>query len=369
MPAIESLLANVIDGRVVPPSPRSSLVLDQIKGWVQRCTQHHKHTKQESGLLPTRVLKIINHAEEVILYDSNGTNGQYAALSHCWGSTQTITLNNNNIEKLRNGIKVCNLPQTFQDAIWLSNQLGIPYLWIDSLCIIQDDPADWGRESARMCDVYGGSHLTIAACRASNSQDGFLGKRLTPSYIPVPFHRNGVSGEVLAFSIPLKYVGDSIKVADLEDEPLTSRGWALQERCLSPRTLNFCLSKVCFECDDGFVVEDKSSLAPFLLYPPDFWSRYSTKFTNEQRRDNWRRIVVSYSKRKLTMDDDKLPAIAGLAARFSLDYIPRGSVSVPGNRYLAGLWFDHMIRDLCWSIKSYRGNGVRPQKYRAPTWS
>ncbi|GKU06205.1 heterokaryon incompatibility protein [Fusarium langsethiae] len=365
-----SQLDHMIDGRVVPASPRSSLVLDQIKGWVQQCREHHKHAKPESVLLPTRVLKIINNAEEVILHDSIGTNGQYAALSHCWGSTQTTTLTHDNIEELRNGIKVCNLPQTFQDAIWLTSQLGIPHLWIDSLCIIQDDLADWGKESARMRDVYGNSHLTIAACRASNSQDGFLGRRLAPSYVPVPFHRNGVSGEVLAFSVPLKYVGDPTKAVDLEDEPLTSRGWTLQERYLSPRTLHFCHSKVCFECDDGFLAEDKSSLASSLLYTPGL-SRYhySVGLTEEQRSHDWRRIVESFSRRKLTMGDDKLPAIGGLAARFSLDYIPRGSVPIPSNRYLAGLWFDGMIRDLCWSIDIYRKNGVRPQKYRAPTWS
>ncbi|KAK2591066.1 hypothetical protein QQS21_011242 [Conoideocrella luteorostrata] len=95
---------------------------------------------------------------------------------------------------------------------------------------------------------------------------------------------------------------------------------------------------------------------------------YETNY-GEHCREDWRRIVVEYSRRNLSVESDKLPALAGLAARFSLDSIHNGTSLVAGNRYLAGLWLDDMIRDLCWSLDIYKQPILRPQQYCAPSWS
>ncbi len=76
--------------------------------------------------------------------------GEYAALSHCWGMAQPTCLNKDTVADLMKGVKTDTLPRSFRDAIWLAHELSIPYIWIDRLCILQDDPEDWARESADM---------------------------------------------------------------------------------------------------------------------------------------------------------------------------------------------------------------------------
>ena len=107
-----------------------------------------------SNLLPTRLLKYDEARKTVTLCTSVAVNKNYAALSHCWGSVQPLTLNTSTAQQLYSGISIETFPRTFQNALWVTHKLNFPYLWIDSLCIIQDSNDDWVRGSARMCDVY-----------------------------------------------------------------------------------------------------------------------------------------------------------------------------------------------------------------------
>lgn len=106
------------------------------------------------------------------LYVTKGEKESYICLSHCWGDFQPIRTTTTNIEDHKKSIPWQFLPQTFQDAIDLTRFLSIRYLWIDSLCIIQDDRDDWAKESAAMASVYGNSYLTISATAAANCSKG-----------------------------------------------------------------------------------------------------------------------------------------------------------------------------------------------------
>ncbi|KAI9158991.1 subtilisin-like serine protease [Paramyrothecium foliicola] len=353
-------LSSIIQGRKVPLSPQSPLLLGKIKEWAKQCAEQHEHSTHSPTLLPTRVLDVHNCAQEVVLFISNNTEGLYTALSHCWGSSKTLTLSSKTCEKLSRGIPMGELPQSFKDAVWLTNQLGIRYLWIDSLCIFQDDPQDWLKESPRMDSVYGHAFLTIAASRAVNSNHGFLGERRR-EYVPLTLQTDQVAGEVLAFKIPPEHARQTDMIVELRDEPLSSRAWTLQERCLSRRTLHFCQDMILFECENGVMTEDNYSLTSSYRLKD-----YSTPASQQGCRQDWRQIVEEYTRRSLTMEDDKLPAIGGLAAQFSLDSIIKGEASVSGNRYLAGIWYDDIIQGLCWSTS---GKSARPRNYQAPTWS
>ncbi|PQE20746.1 heterokaryon incompatibility protein [Rutstroemia sp. NJR-2017a BBW] len=103
----------------------------------------------------------------------------YACLSYCWGTD----LDNNvktlkaNLKQHLDGILISVLPKTIQDAVLVCQRLGIRYLWVDALCIIQDDEEDWENESIQMCDIYSGSHITIAAHRVESCKQGFLWKQ------------------------------------------------------------------------------------------------------------------------------------------------------------------------------------------------
>ena len=75
------------------------------------------------------------------------------------------------------GIRIETLPKSFRDAIMICRALGIRFLWIDSLCIIQQDAEDWERECSRMRDVYRNSYLTISIARSRGSSDGCFSTR------------------------------------------------------------------------------------------------------------------------------------------------------------------------------------------------
>ncbi|KAH7180043.1 heterokaryon incompatibility protein-domain-containing protein [Fusarium flagelliforme] len=356
----DSPLACVINGRPVSSDPKFSSILAEIPDLIQNCKDRHGHVGDENGEAPTRILRIDDNGLTITLHEGNmNIQGGYAALSHCWGNGPQITLNTGSVTNLAKGINTADLPKTFQDAVWIVSQIGISYLWIDSLCIFQDDATDWARESARMAKVYGNSTVTIGASRAANSSEGFLGERTQRDYIALPFRHGQISGEILIFPLHIRNVGDTTRYARLEDEPLTGRGWVLQERYLSPRTVHFDSSQVVFECKEAFITEDRCSASPSRLN----W-QYKLPTPNSWATD-WKQVVSLYSQRKLTVKSDKLPAIAGIAEYFSNIAAPTSI----DNRYLAGLWRNNIIFDLCWGLDIRKGYQRREGQYRAPTWS
>ncbi|KAH6654503.1 heterokaryon incompatibility protein-domain-containing protein [Truncatella angustata] len=355
-----SALRPSIQGKKIPRSPRSLSVLNEIEKWMRDTETKDQLTKPPS--MPTRILEIEENGQCVILCNSANIYERYTALSHCWGIVQPITFNTQTGEELHKGIRTAKLPQSFQDAIWLTIRLGIRYLWIDSLCIIQDDVRDWARESARMHEVYGNAALTIAASRSAGNTEGFLGDRLEPRYISIPFSSGEISDEVLCFATPLKYAVDLTKQTSLEDAPLSSRGWALQERFMSQRTLHFTQSQVLVEYKGNVRAEDSG----FTITLPKKAGLFLEAAADPTRiRHQWTYMVEQYSHRKLTIGNDKLPALAGIAALFSR----QATTNESSTEYLGGLWSNDLLQHLCWNIDTRVVPGVRPTGYRAPTWS
>jgi hypothetical protein len=117
-------------------------------------------------------------------------------LSHCWGLSHRITATSATLDRLKKEISLDELPKTFQDAIIIAERLSVQYLWIDPLCIIQDDPLDWRAESSKMADVYTQSYLTISASTSTDDSTGCFrnGETHTSQLIARPFEgvaRNG----------------------------------------------------------------------------------------------------------------------------------------------------------------------------------
>ncbi|KAF4947848.1 hypothetical protein FSARC_13871 [Fusarium sarcochroum] len=355
-------------GRKPLALPRSAISLNKIEDWLLKCSSLHNHL-QMSAVMPTRLLRYEERSQEVFLCDSIPSLVKYIALSHCWGSVQPFTLKSQTIKELRAGLPMGDLPQTFQDALWLSNKLRIPYLWIDSLCILQDDPADWARESSLMCDVYGNAYLTIAATRAENSSGGFLGPRSGPSDVTIPYRTNEISSEVSACLLPNKFVANPSRVINMEDAPLSRRAWVLQERYLSPRTLHFTETQTFFECDLCFIAEDGDCTQEHPFEGEYAIGLSSVQEDKVERMRGWRLIVERYTRRSLTADDDKLPAIAGLSTRFALKGKSKEGQVMFNSSYLAGLWKEDFLRDMCWEIDYYYPLGGASSTYIAPSWS
>jgi hypothetical protein len=151
----------------------SDQALDRARAWLNTCILQHICSRATSAKLPTRVLAL-NGLDQVKLYVSRREIAPYACLSHCWGNdplsilrTTTITL-----EAFQTLIPWRDLPGTFRDAINFTYRLGLRYLWIDSLCIVQDSILDWRHEGSLMAEIYESAHVTLAATKASNPTEG-----------------------------------------------------------------------------------------------------------------------------------------------------------------------------------------------------
>jgi hypothetical protein len=223
---------------------------------------------------------------------------------------------------------VCHLPKTHQDAIQLTQELGIRYLWIDSICIIQDDDEDWERESANMLSVYSKSYLTIAASNGENSHKGLFTEISPRKYVQVGCAFGNTHGQALAFNCSLQ--GEALcmhvereekhplfpmfmNYITLPEEPLSKRGWAFQERVLSRRILHYGTQQLFFECNEGYRGEDGMFLpARFDTIQEEIDERHhgtdDVNFiarTNESQhsldRDKllkiWYRLILSYRNR------------------------------------------------------------------------
>jgi len=155
--------------------PIQTSVRKYLPVWLNECFSTHDllyHTLREP--LPKRVIDIGQSSgnSALRLYETKGESERYICLSHCWGDFQPICTTTANINDYKKSISWKSLPKTFQDTVDLARFLNVRYLWIDSLCIIQDDLKDWEREAAEMANIYSKSYLTIAATAAFDCSQG-----------------------------------------------------------------------------------------------------------------------------------------------------------------------------------------------------
>lgn len=314
--------------------------------WLRNCCQSHDFCKSsESRSVPSRLLSV-RGAPRLFLAAELQENQEYATLSHCWGTTEFLVLKNSILETFRRRIPEEALTKTFKDAIEICSYLEIDFLWIDSLCIIQDDPKDWQMESAKMASIYGNSKLNIAA---DGARDGTIGCFLKRK----PTWRSRVStilkGEHVVYeSVPDRYG----HIPLFDDEPLRSRGWAVQEYLLPARTLHFTSTQVVWECNENKACE--------TLPNNEIMEMVFTTTTPYLGIEDWYSIVRTYSKCRLTKSSDKLEAISGVA---------RNIQGHTKDVYVAGLWREDLEMQLCWyACEGDAWSRIIPQ-YRAPSWS
>lgn len=286
----------------------------------------------------------------------------------------------------KDGVFRAYLPATIRDAITVTERLGIKYIWIDSLCIVQDDRQDKHAELGRMSQYYRNSFLTIAASTPS-ATTGFIGRLGRCEKHPdSPLPRDLVPLDVFAHVHDSKDSGVAGKIYvreenpyQLHEEPINKRAWTLQECILAPRVVLFG-SRVIWFCQhmthsDGGVEDwsfDQDDLEGTRrefqvqlcrlergaldneMFPRSSWPM------NETRTDYslWHRLVGTYSRRALSYPADKLPAISAVAAEFS---------KLAKDTYLAGLWRLNLPRDLLWTTLEAATH--RSKTWRAPTWS
>lgn len=241
----------------------------QLAGWLRQCKEHKacRNGLPEQPVLPRRVIEVDKH--EARLVETIGDTAQYVALSYCWGGPQPFRLRQSNKAQYEHDLVRSTLPKTIRDALCVTEKLGFRYIWIDSMCIIQDDEDDKLAEINKMQSIYSNASLVLCASAPSNCEQGFLDAGQAPGDSPLLPD----NGTLLRCALPDGSAG-TLRLIDRaeyrqSEEPLFSRGWTLQESLLPTRLIRFgaCLS---WECKEASVVKTISSLRGGIDQHMDF---------------------------------------------------------------------------------------------------
>lgn len=314
-----------------------------VSHWLADCLRNHSKCQSRSPgstELPTRVVDVgpSDGSRQPCLYISQGRSAPCICLSHCWGKTATTVTTKENIAIYQDQIPLLSMPKTFQDAVMATRRLEIGYLWIDSLCIIQDFKDDWGRASAKMGTTFSQSLCTISAL-ASRDDSGVVLSSKRASYA-------GQSDFCDKHHPHKKYANTTAKnwygLGKVPRGPLDIRAWCLQETVLSTRILTYGPREVQWTCQ---VIQCCECTPEGLTNPgPKEEIRFGDKL---QLNDNhlhveaiykaWYEVVKLYAVRSLTFQKDKLPALSGIALTMK---------QMVKSEYMAGLWRNDMHRGL-----------------------
>ncbi|KAF2845635.1 HET-domain-containing protein [Plenodomus tracheiphilus IPT5] len=390
---------------LLPDNTRTELGLSVIRHLYQDCVENHIECATQltpKASRPSRILDIggpqSNHVRLLLETRANREGSPYACLSHCWGGEIPFTLTKHTLKTLVNGVSVDALPRTFRDAIFIARKFYIQYLWIDSMCIMQGDEADWSFEAARMSDVYAQAVCTIAATHSKDSKTGLFFERQPSLLQPLRIQAapktktNIVDKESSIYPFEGSYWCDNAKIwtDGIEKANLSSRAWACQERQLSRRIVHCGRTQLFWECHRLKAGENYPKYLPKWTTPHWFedTARLKRSLNNllvhkanskaeldvhEQRDDlelkliealyfSWSAFRITYSVCSMSKEQDKLVAIQGIAERVG---------QALGDSLVAGLWSNRFLEELCWSKNRLLHDiPVRePTKWRAPSWS
>jgi hypothetical protein len=391
----DTLPAAYIPGRVVG-RPRSSKTISTILSWLTYCDEHHmagecpasrqQTAESEVPLLPSRVIDVgLSEYSPPRLILSNGRRGRYATMVHRWGGFSGILTTKSTVHEYEAALPMVDLPRTFQDAIILTRKLGIQYLWIDILTIVQDDDEEWIREAAAFGKTFCNAYLTIAATSAADASAGLWYAAWSRNqHIKLDWNPNRSERACVYMTA---YEPFSFDVLDAS--PLYTRAWVMQERILPRRLLHIGPDQVYWQCDEVFCAENglrrfdksiRSQLLPFWIDEKRF-SRNPTlsiaTLTPEEIEDQlcsaWTQLITAYTRCSISFSEDRLPGLANIASKIH---------AKTGITYLLGHWFgggDSTICSLLWyasgpaftrpPLECRPSRTVMPTKIVTPSWS
>lgn len=356
----------VFEGNANSPYTDSEHSFKWAKEKIDECAKQHTTTCRplEPTLLPDRVLRLGAGDQDIALWLSKGEAGLYATLSHCWGGHLPIMLKKATLQTFQAGIPWDSLPKTFQEATIFIRKLGYNSLWIDSLCIVQDDADDWAQQSAKMAGIYENSAINLAASAAFDARDGLFTphRRSLLGYITDGteiLDIKGVSMNALptpksAYFVIKEWVSKPHAQFYLRGEPgleatLFGRGWIYQERLLANRVLHFGNSELLWECNCSVYCQCGSwrhslSRHAYAQFPKNSHQITLTGLSQDpkpsQARYRWQRIVTEFSSMSITYESDRLPAMAGIAKQLQS--------RVPASHYVLGMWKEVLFHHLLW---------------------
>ncbi|KAH7025164.1 heterokaryon incompatibility protein-domain-containing protein [Microdochium trichocladiopsis] len=341
-----------------------------------RCNQQFKEPARES--LPKRLIRLSgpresagHHHDRTRLVESASEPAgsgvtRYAALSHCWGGRVPMTTVRANLDQHMQQISESEseAPRTFREAFALCRSLGISYIWIDSLCIVQDDAEDWRAEAARMKDVYSNALLTIAASSAASCNQGlFIDGERPPAASGESGSGSGSRDEMDRVDRVYRFTARTAgtKALGVRAYPhalghttarsiLSTRGWALQEQVLSRRIVHCSFPEMHWQCGQAYLTEAGVDVSG----PPFVESFFTRTFAQVHLTDHldgpvkgdanlaynaWRGWTWQYCRLQFAFPSDKLAALAGIVQRMA---------EASGYTHLLGCWKETIAADLAW---------------------
>ncbi|KAL7943842.1 heterokaryon incompatibility domain-containing protein [Trichoderma barbatum] len=344
-----------IVGRPQLPGPACDEAFSLLERWVDACKRNHPSCWETlSGRvidetqipeLPSRVLHVTGN--NVRLLPSAGRRGRYAALSHCWGSSgrQPLKTTQANLHDHLQDIPWASIPKTFQDAITVARNIGLAYVWIDSLCIVQDDHQDWLKESKRMGSIYEQAELTIAASHTPGCWEGFFfPRRPSPPSVEIPsFFSRGTgastASEVQVFATVRR---DTAANTFPEFGALNNRAWATQEWLLSRRIVFFTKGTIIWSCK---AITQRET---------------GERCYSVSRNTRWKNVIEQYSDRQLTFATDKLIALEGLRMELGKKI---------ACEYAFGVWKESLPNQLLWQVTQRIEGAAISDPLKLPSWT
>ncbi|KAI1074531.1 heterokaryon incompatibility protein-domain-containing protein [Whalleya microplaca] len=399
--------------RPIPKAPRTCIDTSTQASslWAKDQIESHQHCWESqvtgSYSVPTRLIDV-NPDDldgDVRLVENVPSGSRYAALSYCWGGHQPACQTTpSRLQGHKNRMAWSTFPKTFQDAVIFTRRLGLKYLWIDGVCIVQDDPEDWARESGRMFNVYKHSYVTLAALWGDNSDSGLFSAM--SDFNPILLAELCFNDQ--RWPLYMRQLHGTYFSWNDDAAPLFSRAWAYQELLISTRVVFFTKQELAFECFCAASCECGLTQNEFLpnkiltgfFKKQKFFDKIVNKAEKQisqqpqgnevvvrSRQDSifskepgtlekaifprvhlatedviwiWRTMVSGYQGMHLTNEEDKLPAIGAVAEQFQ--------AIRPGEHYIAGLWSGSLEQDLLWCVNEPLEDSKR-RLSTLPTWS
>ncbi|KAF5006725.1 hypothetical protein FDECE_6902 [Fusarium decemcellulare] len=323
-----------------------------MRHWIRSCDEKHACMEGRANYIPTRLLHIAT-SQIRVLETTAGLSGPYTVLSCAWGHSWRSTgeygmLLPENLDQLARGVDVEALPRSIRDAIAVTRQLKIDYLWVDSLCILQgsEGHGDWMHEAANYEHIISNAYCVLAASSALGFETGFLS---LPEQREVISLRTKTQKELFVCN----HIDDFER--DVEQSVLSSRAWVLQERIFSRRTIFFTSMQMYWQCGES--LSARADILGSTNFPKSFLER--SKMGPIQL---FQQLYAYYSGLLITRSEDRPHAIAAPEARLLYAFKTRGGY---------GVFEKYLGRSLVWRRAGEKGLTriwVRPD-FEVPTWS
>ena len=351
----------------------STAAFDLVQGWLKRCEADHGTkchvTRRLADTMPARLIFVPdeNTHRGPSLVENFPLDALYATLSWRWGDSDFLKTTSTNLVGMFQEIPLDAIRKEFQDAIYLTRRLGLQYIWIDALCIIQQDTDDWAREAKKMGAIYENSHITISAALPRQDNNGMfhirelVGHKLSDSNYSNVFIRELWEHEYYVRDRERRY-----GMKNFTRHQLADRAWCFQELRLSPRIIHYTTTELVWECrtvvecECGDLDEARDDVYSNASIEPQLRGSLASTLSTEELGTVWLNLVEDYTRRELTYEDDIFPALMGLASKFESSEL---------GTFLAGIWERDLAKGLMWQYCGAEIARRRPMKPRAPTWS